>query len=132
MITLGVISLLLGLAWPVFQPWNERVQLQTELATIRGFAEEAQWLALSTRRRHRLVENADFVALQRSGDSGYETLDSQQLSSEIEVTATRWPSFSAFGFAQGGTITLRSGTHEGKIVVNPIGRIRTTGPNTAR
>jgi Tfp pilus assembly protein FimT len=131
-ITLGIISLLLGLAWPVFQPWNERVQLQMELATIRGFAEEAQWLALSTRRRHRLVENADFVALQRSGDSGYETLDSQQLSPEIEVTATRWPSFSAFGFAQGGTITLRSGTHEGKIVVNPIGRIRTTGPNTAR
>ncbi len=129
MVTLGVISLVMGLAWPTFQPWNERVRLEAQLAALRGFAEEAQWLALSTRRRHRLAENADSVELQRSGTSGYEPLDSQQLSPEMEVTATRWPSFSAFGFAQGGTITLRSDTHEGKIVVSPIGRIRTIGPS---
>jgi type II secretory pathway pseudopilin PulG len=128
-ITLGIISLLLGLAWPSFQPWNERVQLETELATIRGFAEEAQWLALSTRTRHWLAGNADSVELQRSGNSGSETLNAQPLPPDLQVSATRWPSFSAFGFAQGGTITLRSGTHEGKVVVSPLGRIRITGPN---
>ena len=128
-IALGIISVLIGLAWPAFQPWNDRVQFEAQLAAVRGLAEEAQWLALSTRHRHRLSGNTESVELQRFESAGYTTLDSQPLPSGLQATATRWPSFSAFGFAQGGTITLRSSTHEGKVVVSLVGRIRTTGPS---
>ena len=42
----------------------------------------------------------------------------------IQISATRWPSFSAFGFAAGGTITLQTETYGTKVVVSPIGQIR--------
>ena len=42
------------------------------------------------------------------------------------INATRWPSFRAFGFTAGGTITLDTEYYITKVVVSPIGRIRQT------
>ena len=44
----------------------------------------------------------------------------------ISISANRWPSFSAFGFASGGSIVLENEDYSTKVVVSPIGRISQT------
>lgn len=46
------------------------------------------------------------------------------LPSNIKISATRWPRFTPFGFAQSGTIHIQSENLEQKIIVSSLGRIR--------
>ena len=41
----------------------------------------------------------------------------------VSVTATRWPAFSASGFAVGGTLTLQLEDWTRQVRVSPVGRI---------
>ena len=66
------------------------------------------------------------LLLQRKNNDSYETFLEENLPDKISISATRWPSFSAFGFAAGGTITLETEYYITKVVVSPIGRIRQT------
>ena len=64
--------------------------------------------------------------LQRKNNCSYETVLEEKVPEKISIGAKRWPSFSAFGFAAGGTITLETEYYITKVVVSPIGRIRQT------
>jgi len=66
------------------------------------------------------------LLLQRKNNGSYETFLEEKVPEKISINATRWPSFSAFGFAAGGTITLETEYYITKVVVSPIGRIRQT------
>ena len=66
------------------------------------------------------------LLLQRKNNGSYETFLEENLPDKISIGATRWPSFSAFGFAAGGTITLETEYYITKVMVSPIGRIRQT------
>lgn len=46
------------------------------------------------------------------------------LPDSIKVSATRWPRFTPFGFAQSGTIQIQSENLDQKIIVSSLGRIR--------
>lgn len=66
------------------------------------------------------------LLLQRKNNGSYETVLEEKVPEIISISATRWPSFSAFGFAAGGTITLETEYYITKVVASPIGRIRQT------
>jgi hypothetical protein len=65
-------------------------------------------------------------AAKKQHNGSYETVLEEKVPEKISISATRWPSFSAFGFAAGGTITLETEYYITKVVVSPIGRIRQT------
>ena len=71
-----------------------------------------------------IIKPTTFMNL--SGKSIKYWLDKEKVPTNILISATRWPSFSAFGFAAGGTITLENEAYSTKVVVGPIGRIRQT------
>jgi len=63
------------------------------------------------------------LLLQRKNNGSYETVWEEKVPGNISICTARWPSFSAFGFAAGGTITLETEYYIIKVVVSPIGRI---------
>jgi len=97
---------------------------------IKDSLRQAQWLALNRRESHRLKSEFGKLLLQRKNNGSYETVLEEKVEEKvpgkISISATRWPSFSAFGFAAGGTITLETEYYITKVVVSPIGRIRQT------
>ena len=66
------------------------------------------------------------LLLQRKNNGSYETVLEEKVPEKISISATRWPSFSVFGFAASGTIKLETEYYIIKVVVSPIGRIRVT------
>jgi hypothetical protein len=66
------------------------------------------------------------LLLQRKNNGNYKTVLEEKVLEKFSINATSWPSFSAFGFAAGGTITLETEYYITKIVFSPIGRIRQT------
>ena len=64
--------------------------------------------------------------LQKKSAGSYQTVSQEKIPEEISVSANRWPSFSAFGFASGDSIFIENEDYSIKVVVSPIGRIRQT------
>ena len=87
---------------------------------------QAHWLALTQHRSHRLKSRSGNLFLQRKNNAYFDTLLKEKVPPNIQISANRWPSFSAFGFAAGGTINLETETYSTKVVVSQIGRIRQT------
>ena len=58
------------------------------------------------------------LLLQRKNNGSYETVLEDKVPEKISISATRWPSFSAFDFAAGGTITLETEYDITKVVVS--------------
>ena len=81
-------------------------------------------LALTKRKSHRIKSDSGFLMLQKKSAGSYQTVSQEKIPVEISISANRWPSFSAFGFASGGSIVLENEDYSTKVVVSPIGRIR--------
>ena len=64
--------------------------------------------------------------LQKKSTRSYQTVSQGKIPEEISVSANRWPSFSTFGFASGGSIVIENEDYSTKVVVSLIGRIRQT------
>ena len=63
--------------------------------------------------------------LQKKNAGSYQTVSQEKIPEEISVRANRWPSFSAFGSASGGSIVIENEDYYStKVVVSLIGRIR--------
>ena len=62
--------------------------------------------------------------LQTNNNAKFDTVYKEKIPASILHIATSWTSFSALGFAAGGTVTLKTEYYITKIVVSPIGRIR--------
>ena len=63
---------------------------------------------------------------QKRSAGSYQTVSQEKIPEGISVSANRWPSFSAFGFASEGSIVIENKDYSTKVFVSPIGRIRQT------
>lgn len=124
LLVLVISAALAGAAWFSLMPWWHRVQAEQEAAEIHSALREAQLLALLQHRTYGLALHDHQLGLRWTQDGSEQFLPWTTLSAEASLTATRWPSFSPFGFAQSGTLTYQTPTHEIKLVVSLFGRIR--------
>ena len=87
---------------------------------------QAKWLALTKRKSHRINSDSGFLMLQKKSAGSYQTVSQEKIPEEISVSAYRWPSFSGFGFASGGSIVFENEDYSTKVIVSQIGRISQT------
>lgn len=118
---MGILTTLLYVS---YVPNLNRSSLEISTLKVRTLLQQAQWLALTQRRSYRLFYDDLKIKTQRRNNGNYETVTEESLSDISNMHATRWPSFSAFGFALGGTITIEKENYQSQIIVSPIGRIR--------
>jgi len=85
---------------------------------------QAKWLALTKLKSHRINSDSGFLMIQKKSTGSYQTVSQEKVPEEISVSANRWPSFSAFWFASGGSVVIENEDHSTKVVVSQIGRIR--------
>ena len=83
-------------------------------------------MALTQHRSHSKKSESGNLLLQQKNINIFLTLFKEKVPANILISATHKPSFSAFGFPAGGTITLLNETYSTKVVVSTIGRIRQT------
>ena len=115
----GLLSVSLSSLLDRFVYLNTAVQFKDTLRL-------AHLLALNKRKFHRLKSEYRKLPLQRKNSGSYKTVLQEKVPGKISISATSLPSFSVFGFAAGGTITLQTEEYSTKVVVSPIGRIRQT------
>ena len=125
LIVLGMISLLLTLTLisleGVIERWNLRIAKDQVVQTLK----HAQFLSLTLRTSHQILGSGTRLWIQKQGQPPIEP-SWESLSDNLSLTANRWPSFSAFGFATAGTISLQSEHYSLQIKVSSIGSIRHT------
>ena len=126
MISITIVGIITGLLSVSLFPLLDRSEFVNTADQIKDSLRQAQWLALNRLESHRLKSEFGKLLLQRKNNGSYETVLEEKVPEKISISATRWPSFSAFGFAAGGTITLENEYYITKVVVSPIGRIRQT------
>jgi len=122
MISITIVGIITGLLSVSLFPLLDR----SEFVNTADQIKDSLRLALNRRESHRLKSEFGKLLLQRKNNGSYETVLEEKVPEKISISATRWPSFSAFGFAAGGTITLETEYYITKVVVSPIGRIRQT------
>ena len=64
--------------------------------------------------------------LQKKSVGSYQTVSQEKITEKISVSAKRWPSCSALGFASTGSIVIENEDYSTKVVISPVGRIRQT------
>ncbi|MDE0793339.1 MAG: type II secretion system protein [SAR324 cluster bacterium] len=126
MISITIMGILTGLLSVSLFPLLDRAEFVNTADLFKNTHRQAQWLALTQHRSHRLKSESGTLLLQRKNNANFDTVFKEKVPPNIQISATRWHSFSAFGFAAGGTITLETETYSTKVVVSPIGRIRQT------
>jgi len=122
MISITIMGIITGLLSVSLFPLLDR----SEFVNTADQIKDSLRLALNRRESHRLKSEFGKLLLQRKNNGSYETVLEEKVPEKISISATRWPSFNAFGFAAGGTITLETEYYITKVVVSPIGRIRQT------
>ena len=126
MISIKIMRILSGLlSVSLFQLLN-RAEFINTADLFKNTLHQAQWLALTQHRSHRLKSESVNLLLQRKNNAKFYTVYKERVPANILISATRRASFSAFGFAAGGSITLETKTYSTKVVVSPIRRIRQT------
>ena len=86
----------------------------------------AQFLSLTQRRSHSILGSGAQIWITRSGGESISATPWVSLPSGFRVSANRWPSFSPYGFANAGTVSLESQKYSVQIKVGFIGSIRST------
>jgi len=99
----GIIS---GLITVSLLPLLNRSEFVNSGDQFKDTLRQAKWLALSKRKSHRINSDSGFLMLQKKSAGSYQTVSQEKISEEISVSTNRWPSFSAFGFASGGSIVI--------------------------
>ena len=99
----GIITVLLSVS---LFPLLDRSEFVNTADQIKDSLQQEQLLALNRRESNRLKGEFGKLLLQRKNNGSYETVLEEKVPEKISISATRWPSFSAFGRAAGGTITL--------------------------
>ena len=128
MLSVTLIGIIAMLAFPDFIPFLERQRFVNTAFEVWGMLEEAQWLAMTQAASHRVRfdEVTHEMLLDRKRSGSYEELQRRPFPEEVGFSATRWPSFSPFGFALLDSILLNSPAFRTTLVVSSLGRIRQT------
>ena len=126
MISITAVGIISGLLSVSLLPLLDRSEFINTADQFKDTLRQAKWLALTKRKSHRIKSDSGFLMLQKKSAGSYQTVSQEKIPEEISISANRWPSFSAFGFASGGSIVLENEDYSTKVVVSPIGRIRQT------
>ena len=126
MISITIMGILTGLLSVSLFPLLDRAEFVNTADLFKNTLRQAQWIVLTQHRSHRLKSESGILLLVRKNNANFDTVYKEKVPANILISATRWPSFSAFGFAAGGTITLETETYSTEVVVSPIRRIRQT------
>ena len=126
MISITAVGIISGLLLVSLLPLLDRSEFVNTAVQFKDTLRKAKWLALTKRKSHRIKSDSGFLMLQKKSAGSYQTVSQEKIPVEISISANRWVSFSAFGFASGGSIVLENEDYSTKVVVSPIGRIRLT------
>ena len=126
MISITAVGIISGLLSVSLLPLLDRSEFINTADQFKDTLRQAKWLALTKRKSHRIKSDSGFLMLQKKSAGSYQTVSQEKIPEEISISANRWPSFSAFGFASGGSIVLENEDYSTKVVVSPIGHIRQT------
>ena len=119
----GIISCLITVSR---LPLLDRSEFNNTADQLKDNLLEVKLLALTKRKSHRINSDTGFLMLQKKSAGRYQTVSQEKIPEEISVSANRWPSFSAFGFASGGSIVIKNEGYSTKVFISPVGRIRQT------
>jgi len=126
MISITAVGIISGLLSVSLLPLLDRSEFINNVDQFKDTLRQAKWLALTKRKSHQIKSDSGFLMLQKKSAGSYQTVSQEKIPVEISISANHWPSFSAFGFASGGSIVLENEDYSTKVVVSPIGRIRQT------
>ena len=126
MISITAVGIISGLLSVSLLTLLDRSEFINTADQFKDTLRQAKWLALTKRKSHRIKSDSEFLMLRKKSAGSYQTVSQGKIPEEISISANRWPSFSAFGFASGGSIVLENEDYSTKVVVSPIGRIRQT------
>ena len=126
MISITAVGIILGLLSFSLLPLIDRSEFINTPDQFKDTLHQAKWLALTKRKSHRIKSDSGFLMLQKKSARSYQAVSQGKLPEEISISAYRWPSFSAFGFASVGSIVLENEDYSTKVIVGPIGRIHQT------
>ena len=126
MIRITVVGVISGLISLSLLPLLNRSEFVNTADQFKDTLRQTKWLALTKHKSHRINSDSGFLMLQKKSTGSYQTVSQGKITEEISVSANRWPSFSAFGFASGGAIVIENEVYSIKVVVSPIGRISQT------
>jgi len=105
LLALALLGILLGLGIVSLSPLVAQSHLDTATSCLQSALEEAQIRALRNLRSYRVQLEQQEVWLESKQSSRWQAEQLWEVLPEgVSVTATRWPSFSASGFAVGGTL----------------------------
>ena len=121
--TMGIIS---GLITVSLLRLLDRSEFVNTADQFKDTLRQGKWPALTKRKSHRINSDSGFLMLQKKSAESYQKVSQEKIPEEISVSANRWPSFSAFGFASGGSIVFENEDYSTKVVVRPIGLIHQT------
>ena len=119
----GIISRLITVS---LLPLLDRSKFNNTADQLKDNLLEVKLLALTKRKSHRINSDTGFLMLQKKSAARYQTVSKEKIPGEISVSANRWPSFSAFGFASGVSIIIKNEGYSTKVFISPVGRIRQT------
>ena len=119
--TVGIIQCLITVS---LLPLLDRSKFNNTADQLKDNLLEVKLLALTKRKSHRINSDTGFLMLQKKSAGRYQTVSQGKKPEEISVSANRWPSFSAFGFASGGSIVIKNEGYSTKVFISPVGRIR--------
>ena len=126
MISITAVGIISGLLSVSLLPLLDRSEFINTADQFKDTLRQAKWLALTKRKSHRIKSDSGFLMLQKKSAGSYQTVSQEKIPEEISVSANRWPSFSAFGFASGGSIVIKNEGYSTKVFISPVGRIRQT------
>ena len=126
MISITAVGIISGLLSVSLLPLLDRSEFINTADQFKDTLRQAKWLALTKRNSHRIKSDSGFLMLQKKSAGSYQTVSQGKIPVRISISANRWPSFSAFGLASGGSIALENEDYNTKVVVSQIGRIRQT------
>ena len=126
MISITAVELISGLITVSLLPLLDRSKFNNTADQLKDNLLEVKLLALTKRKSQRINSDSGFFVRQKGSAGSYQTVSQEIIPEEISVSANRWPSFSAFGFASGGSIVIKNEDYSTKVVVSPTGRIRQT------
>ncbi len=125
-ISITAVEIISGLLSVSLLPLLDRSEFINTADQFKDTLRQAKWLELTKRKSHRIKSDSGFLMLQKKSAGSYQTVSQEKIPVEISISANRCPSFSAFGFASGGSIIVENEDYSSKVVVSQIGRIRQT------
>ncbi len=106
----------------LLERWYLRMAVDQVVQTLK----QAQLLALTQRRAFGIQGTGTQLWITGSDNQPLGEESWESLPADLTLTANRWPSFSPYGFARGGTIKVESERFFLQVKVGPIGGIRYT------